>query len=80
VAAKEAVLREVSISKEIDLIRPTLLNKLICHIASLASVYHKPPTAFVEGKVGRDVMEINTSAGCADSERFRLTRQVKVDS
>ena len=35
---------------------------------------------FLYVKVGRDVMEINTSAGCADSELFRLTRQVKVDS
>ena len=40
------------ISEETDLIEPTLLDELICHIASLASVYHKPPTAFVEGKVG----------------------------
>ena len=31
---------------------PTLLDELICHIASLASVYHKPPTAFVEGPGG----------------------------
>ena len=28
---------------------PTLLDELICHISSLASVYHKPPSAFVEG-------------------------------
>ena len=35
-----------------DLLEPTLLDELICHIASLASVYHKPPSAFVEGKVG----------------------------
>jgi len=40
------------ISEETDLIEPTLLDELICHIASLANVYHKPPTAFVEGKVG----------------------------
>ena len=26
------------------------LLELICHISSLASVYHKPPTSFVEGK------------------------------
>ena len=34
------------------MLEPTLLDELICHIASLASVYHKPPSAFVEGKVG----------------------------
>ncbi|PNJ06312.1 AP2B1 isoform 12, partial [Pongo abelii] len=35
-----------------DLIEPTLLDELICHIGSLASVYHKPPNAFVEGSHG----------------------------
>lgn len=39
------------ISEETDLLEPTLLDELICHISSLASVYHKPPTAFVEGTV-----------------------------
>ena len=34
------------------MLEPTLLDELICHIASLASVYHKPPTAFVEGTGG----------------------------
>jgi len=36
--------------EETDLLEPTLLDELICHISSLASVYHKPPTAFVEGR------------------------------
>lgn len=40
------------ISEETDLIEPTLLDELICHIGSLASVYHKPPNAFVEGSHG----------------------------
>lgn len=39
------------ISEETDLLEPTLLDELICHISSLASVYHKPPNAFVESKV-----------------------------
>lgn len=48
-AAKEVVLAEKPlISEETDLIEPTLLDELICHISSLASVYHKPPSAFVE--------------------------------
>ncbi|XP_043919212.1 AP-2 complex subunit beta isoform X1 [Protopterus annectens] len=53
VTAKEVVLSEKPlISEETDLIEPTLLDELICHIGSLASVYHKPPTAFVEGSHG----------------------------
>lgn len=51
--AKEVVLSEKPlISEETDLIEPTLLDELICHIGSLASVYHKPPSAFVEGSHG----------------------------
>jgi hypothetical protein len=38
------------ISEETDLLEPTLLDELICHIGTLASVYHKPPSAFVEGR------------------------------
>lgn len=53
VTAKEVVLSEKPlISEETDLIEPTLLDELICHIGSLASVYHKPPSAFVEGSHG----------------------------
>lgn len=52
-AAKEVVLADKPlIAEETDLIEPTLLDELICHIASLASVYHKPPSAFVEGRAG----------------------------
>ena len=52
-AAKDVVLAEKPlIAEETDLLEPTLLDELICHIASLASVYHKPPSAFVEGKIG----------------------------
>lgn len=39
------------ISDETDLIEPTLLDELICHISSLASVYHKPPSLFVENEM-----------------------------
>ena len=46
----------------------TLLDELICHIASLASVYHKPPTAFVEGKVGLKRM-LPARGGDADSDQ-----------
>ncbi|KAG7278178.1 hypothetical protein CRUP_002138 [Coryphaenoides rupestris] len=52
-ATQEVVLSEKPlISEETDLIEPTLLDELICHIGSLASVYHKPPNAFVEGSHG----------------------------
>ncbi|CAD5222562.1 unnamed protein product [Bursaphelenchus xylophilus] len=48
-AAKEVVLAEKPlISEETDLLEPSLLNKLVCHIGSLASVYHKPPSSFID--------------------------------
>ncbi|KAB0355596.1 hypothetical protein FD755_021537 [Muntiacus reevesi] len=53
ITAKEVVLSEKPlISAETDLIEPTLLNELTCHIGSLASAYHKPPNASVEGSHG----------------------------
>jgi AP-2 complex subunit beta-1 len=53
VTAKEVVLSEKPlISEDIDLIEPTLLDELICHIGSLESLYHKPPNAFEEGSQG----------------------------
>lgn len=64
-AAKEVVLAEKPlIAEETDLIEPTLLDELICHIASLASVYHKPPSAFVEGRTGlRRALPKNSVSG-----------------
>merc|ERR1712025_1528879 len=68
-AAKEVVLAEKPlISEETDLLEPTLLDELICHIASLASVYHKPPTAFVEGTGGLKRM-LPARAGDTDSDQ-----------
>lgn len=50
-AAKAVVLSEKPlISDETDMLEPGLLDELICHIGSLASVYHKPPSTFVDGK------------------------------
>uniref|UniRef100_A0A8C8A030 Adaptor related protein complex 1 subunit beta 1 n=1 Tax=Oryzias sinensis TaxID=183150 RepID=A0A8C8A030_9TELE len=64
VAAKEVVLAEKPlISEETDLIEPTLLEELICHIGTLASVYHKPPSAFVEGSRGVQHKRLPCSAG-----------------
>uniref|UniRef100_A0A914MQJ3 AP complex subunit beta n=2 Tax=Meloidogyne TaxID=189290 RepID=A0A914MQJ3_MELIC len=48
-AAKEVVLAEKPlISEETDLLEPSLLNQLVCHIGSLASVYHRPPSSFID--------------------------------
>ncbi|KAI1287938.1 AP-1 complex subunit beta-1 [Halotydeus destructor] len=69
-AAKEVVLAEKPlISEETDLLEPTLLDELICHIGSLASVYHKPPSAFVEGKASlRKSLPARTGSGDAPAE------------
>jgi len=69
-AAKEVVLAEKPlISEETDLIEPTLLDELICHISSLASVYHKPPSAFVEGRVPVRKIQVNRNAeGAAETD------------
>lgn len=67
-AAKDVVLAEKPlISEETDLLEPTLLDELICHIASLASVYHKPPSAFIEGAKGAAVIR-KTLHGKTDAE------------
>ncbi len=47
-AAKAVVLSEKPrISDDSNVIEPNLLLDLICNISTLASVYHKPPEAFV---------------------------------
>lgn len=66
-AAKEVVLADKPlISEETDLLEPTLLDELICHISSLASVYHKPPTAFVEGRSAGIRKSLPTRQGSTD--------------
>uniref|UniRef100_A0A8C6C6F6 Adaptor related protein complex 2 subunit beta 1 n=1 Tax=Monodon monoceros TaxID=40151 RepID=A0A8C6C6F6_MONMO len=68
VTAKEVVLSEKPlISEETDLIEPTLLDELICHIGSLASVYHKPPNAFVEGSHGIHRKHLPVHHGSTDA-------------
>jgi len=49
IATKVVLAEKPLISEETDLLEPTLLDELICHLASLASVYHRPPAAFIEG-------------------------------
>lgn len=73
-AAKEVVLAEKPlISEETDLLEPALLNQLICHVGSLASIYHKPPSAFVEGKKV-DVAQVPRVSG--DSQQFQVQPSV----
>ncbi|MEE6511050.1 hypothetical protein FKM82_017227 [Ascaphus truei] len=68
VAAKEVVLAEKPlISEETDLIEPTLLEELICYIGTLASVYHKPPSAFVEGSRGVVPKRLPPRTGSSES-------------
>lgn len=78
-AAKEVVLAEKPlISEETDLIEPTLLDELICHISSLASVYHKPPNAFVEGRGGglrRALPAKSASSDLGDAAPAEMTPQ-----
>lgn len=67
-AAKEVVLAEKPlISEETDLLEPTLLNELICHVGSLASIYHKPPSAFVEGRDRPKLPETRKSLVTSDT-------------
>uniref|UniRef100_A0A0K0FUB9 AP complex subunit beta n=1 Tax=Strongyloides venezuelensis TaxID=75913 RepID=A0A0K0FUB9_STRVS len=48
-AAKEVVLASKPlISGETDFLEPSFLNQLINHIGTLASVYHKPPSSFID--------------------------------
>ena len=53
VTTKDVVLSEKPlISEETDLIEPALLDELICHICSLASVYHTPPMSLWKEVMG----------------------------
>ncbi|VDO57615.1 unnamed protein product [Haemonchus placei] len=65
-AAKQVVLAEKPlISEETDLLEPSLLDQLVCHIGSLASVYHKPPSSFVDG--ARQPLRAGTGASNGQS-------------
>ncbi|VDL76382.1 unnamed protein product [Nippostrongylus brasiliensis] len=64
-AAKQVVLAEKPlISEETDLLEPSLLDQLVCHIGSLASVYHKPPSSFVDS--ARQPLRAGT--GCTNGQ------------
>ena len=69
-AAKEVVLAERPlIAEETDLLEPQLLNQLIGQISSLSSVYHKPPSTFLEPGKGRGLgMDQSQSAPTETNE------------
>mmetsp|Transcript_21443 Transcript_21443/g.50438 ORF Transcript_21443/g.50438 Transcript_21443/m.50438 type:complete len:907 (-) Transcript_21443:82-2802(-) len=47
-AAKKVVLADKpTIADDTSQLEPSLLDELLCHVSSLASVYHKPPETFV---------------------------------
>ncbi|RKP10901.1 Clathrin/coatomer adaptor, adaptin-like protein [Thamnocephalis sphaerospora] len=49
-AAKSIILSEKpDISPEADRMDPAMLEELLLHIASLSSIYHKPPATFISG-------------------------------
>jgi len=55
-AAKEVVLADKPlISEETDCIEPALLSELISNIGTLASVYYKPVSAFIDGALYRPI-------------------------
>lgn len=58
------------ISEETDLIEPSLLDELICHISTLASVYHRPPSSFVAGKtpVRRAALPVRSGSDTAEAD------------
>lgn len=81
-AAKDVVLAEKPlISEETDLIEPTLLDELICHIASLASVYHKPPNAFVEGRAAtRKALPPRSTSGSLGEDTTATNQNASQDT
>lgn len=65
---KEVVLSEkLLISEKTDLIEPILLDELICHIGSLASVYYKRSNAFVEENHGIHQRHLTMHHGSTDA-------------
>ena len=60
------------ISEETDCIEPALLDELIAHISSLASVFHKPPSAFIDGASYQAITTLNNSDMSVILQRFSL--------
>lgn len=85
-AAKAVVLADKPlIAEETDLLEPSLLDELLTHVSSLASVYHKPPSTFVDNSAGHrplagadegpeevDIMGEESSSGGAQPDLLNL--------
>ncbi|KAF9347214.1 AP-1 complex subunit beta-1 [Mortierella sp. AD094] len=73
-AAKAVVLSEkppISIETSSDKISPALMDELINNISTLASVYHKPPTAFMGNRAyGADAVRKAAVADARDEEQI----------
>eukprot|EP00912_Choanoflagellata_sp_UC4_P001062 UC4_evm1s655 len=64
--AKEVVLAEKPlISEETDMLEPGLLQELLGQMASLSSIYHKPASSFVDGKVPGKRIPVQQLTGAA---------------
>ncbi|KAF9398827.1 beta-adaptin [Mortierella sp. AD011] len=73
-AAKTVVLSEkppISTETSSDKISPALMDELINNISTLASVYHKPPTAFMGNRAyGADAVRRAAVADARDEEQI----------
>ncbi|KAF9999476.1 beta-adaptin [Entomortierella chlamydospora] len=73
-AAKAVVLSEkppISTETSSDKISPALMDELINNISTLASVYHKPPTAFMGNRAyGADAVRRAAVADARDEEQI----------
>ena len=56
------------ISEQTDSIEPDLLNELISNIGSLASVYHKPVSSFVDGAAYRPTLTLTQQQSQAEAQ------------
>eukprot|EP01087_Luapelamoeba_hula_P022112 TRINITY_DN7859_c0_g1_i4.p1 TRINITY_DN7859_c0_g1~~TRINITY_DN7859_c0_g1_i4.p1 ORF type:complete len:886 (-),score=168.97 TRINITY_DN7859_c0_g1_i4:206-2863(-) len=73
-AARQVVLSEKPlISESSSALDPSVLDSLIVHMATLASVYHKPPEAFVS-KLKKKVRVLDGSAEAARDKKRRSRR------
>lgn len=78
-AAKKVVLAEKPpIRDDSHTLDPTILDELISHISSLASVYHKPPETFVPKL--RNVQKVRTSPSTTTSSTAKTSKGTKKKS
>ncbi|KAK1343859.1 hypothetical protein QTO34_014413 [Cnephaeus nilssonii] len=64
---QELVQQVLSLATRETNVEPTLLGERICHCGSLATVYHKPPNAFVKGSHGIHRQHLPIHHGSTDA-------------